>query len=82
MQELLIEFNRLRDSKIISQVCFSVWSSPEIVHPLQRVSQTLVVTKKNHIKNLTLKEVCETSWVCRIQNVKAVRFQYAEILKP
>jgi hypothetical protein len=37
---------------------------------------------KNHIKNLTLKEVCETSWECRIQSIKAVIFQYAEILKP
>jgi hypothetical protein len=36
---------------------------------------------KNHIKNLTLKEVCETLWECRIQSVKAVRFQYAEIFE-
>jgi hypothetical protein len=34
---------------------------------------------KNHIKNLTLKEVCETRWECRIQSIKAVRFQYAEL---
>jgi hypothetical protein len=36
---------------------------------------------KNHIKNLTLKEICETRWECRIQSVKAVRFHYAEIFE-
>jgi hypothetical protein len=36
---------------------------------------------KNHIKNLTLKEVCEICWECRIQSIKAVRFQYTEIFE-
>jgi hypothetical protein len=36
---------------------------------------------KKHIKTLTSKEVCETRWECRIQSVKAVRFQYAEIFE-
>jgi hypothetical protein len=36
---------------------------------------------KNHIKNLTLKEVCEMSWEYRIQSIKAVRFQYAELFE-
>jgi hypothetical protein len=52
------------------------------LYMLFSVSPKHWVLLKKHIKNLTLKEVCETSWECRIQSIMAVRFQYAEILKP
>jgi hypothetical protein len=41
----------------------------------------MLVFIKKFIKNLTLKEVCETHWEYGIQSIKAVRFQYAEIFE-
>ena len=32
-----------------------------------------------HVKNLTLKQVCETCWESRINAVQAVRYQYVEV---
>lgn len=32
-----------------------------------------------HVKNLTLKNVCETRWERRVNSLQAVRYQYAEV---
>lgn len=31
------------------------------------------------MKNLTLKNVCETRWESRVNSLQAVRYQYAEV---
>ncbi|XP_040262252.1 uncharacterized protein LOC121002374 [Bufo bufo] len=33
----------------------------------------------DHVKNITLKKVCATRWECRVESLKAVRYQYTEI---
>ncbi|XP_040278430.1 52 kDa repressor of the inhibitor of the protein kinase-like [Bufo bufo] len=33
----------------------------------------------DHVKHLTLKKVCATRWECRVESLKAVRYQYVEI---
>ena len=49
------------------------------VHPSSQHLQRDGHFFRKHVSNLSVKALCETRWTCRIDGVKALRYQLPEI---